>query len=67
MAIATACFWGRPALTSVRILLEIVFRLEPFLSGKSSLLEHSDGCHVVPEPSRESDRKHDVIVVALTS
>ncbi len=33
MAIATACFWGRPAATSVRMLDEIVFLLDPDLRG----------------------------------
>ena len=33
IAIATACFWGLPASTSVRIFELIVFLLDPDLSG----------------------------------
>lgn len=34
---ATACLTGRPARTSVAMFLEIVFLLEPFLSGTGDL------------------------------
>ena len=36
IAIATACFWGRPDFISVRMFAEIVFFEEPLASGMAA-------------------------------
>jgi hypothetical protein len=45
-AIATACFWGLPALISVRMFFEMVFCEEPFFRGMSCSLSNDLVRHV---------------------
>src|SRR5262245_22567632 len=50
-AIAMACFWGRPSCMRVRMLLEMVLRLEPFLSGMATSASRSASCRSRRPPS----------------